>query len=287
MDMKGTTLFFTAALCAALAANGAEKKKDAPKEPDDPYGFTTTPLLPDGWHVHDKHRPQPPVVDPGMVYGQAPSDAVVLFDGTDLSMWRGTKQDDPKKSKYNPRGEALWKVESGYMECTPTGDLVSIREFGDCQIHIEWRTEPGLTALSQGRGNSGVYMMGRYEIQVLDCFENRTYADGMTGALYGQVPPMVNACRKPGEWQSYDIFFTAPRFDGDQVVSPAYVTVVLNGVLVQHHEAFLGASTYKRVGKYHPHGPTGPIRLQDHGNKTRFRNIWVRELKRDMTKPSK
>ena len=256
-------------------------------EQDKPnWGYSNTPKLPSGWRVHDIDRPQPSVVTPGAKPGAAPSDAIVLFDGTDLSNWVGTKQDDPKKKKYNPNGEALWKVENGYMECSPTGSIRTKRKFGDCQFHIEWRTANPRQGDSQNAGNSGVFMMNRYETQVLDNHENRSYADGMAGSVYGQTPPMVNACRKPGEWQSYDIIFQAPRFEGDALVSPAYVTVLLNGVLVQHKTEILGPTSHKKRAVYKAHGKD-VISLQDHNNNTRFRNIWIRELDlmKDDSKP--
>jgi hypothetical protein len=225
------------------------------------------------WRVHDSRRPQPPVVTPGTFStpeqpGRPPSDAVVLFDGTDLSRWTGRD------------GEARWKVENGYMEVTRTGSIETREHFGDCQLHIEWAAPVEVKGDSQGRGNSGVFLMGRYEIQVLDGYENPTYADGLTAALYGQYPPLVNACRRPGEWQTYDIFFVAPRFDGSRLVSPAYATVVHNGVLVHHHQALMGPTGHRNTSSYDkPHPPEGPLSLQDHGNPVRYRNIWMRRLK--------
>jgi hypothetical protein len=241
-------------------------------------GYDNTPKLPSGWRVHDINRPQPEVVTPGEHPCMPPSDAIVLFNGTDFSSWVGKKQDNPKKKKYNPTGEVLWKVENGYMECTPTGDIYTKQSFGDCQLHIEWRTENPPKGDSQHRGNSGIFMMGRYETQVLDCYDNRTYADGAAGCVYGQTPPVVNACKKPGEWQSYDIIFQAPRFEGEKLISPAYVTVLLNGVLVQHKTEILGPTSHKKLPVYKPHEAKLPLKLQDHNNATRFRNIWIREL---------
>lgn len=275
--MKRLVVLLAAGLLVAGGSNGADKKKPN-------WGYRDTPKLPSGWRVHDIDRPQPEVVTPAEKCGGAPSDAIVLFDGTDLSAWTGTKQANPKKKKYNPKGEALWKVESGYMECTPTGDLRTRQKFGDCQFHIEWQTANPRQGDSQDAGNSGIFMQGRYETQVLDNYENRTYADGMAGCVYGQTPPMVNACKKPGEWQSYDIIFQAPRFEGKQLVSPAYVTVFLNGVLVQHKTEILGATTHKKLPAYKPHGDESVV-LQDHNNNTRFRNIWIRKL--DLMKDGK
>jgi hypothetical protein len=265
---------------SVLSAGGAAKKQPV-------VGYSDTPKLPSGWRVHDIDRPQPRVVAPGATTGQAPSDAIVLFDGTDLSQWTGTKQPNEKKKKYNPEGQALWTVEDGYMQCTPTGDLHTRQAFGDCQLHIEWQSENPPKGSSQGRGNSGVFMMGRYETQVLDNYNNPTYADGSAGCVYGQTPPMVNACKEPGEWQVYDIVFQAPRFDGETLRSPAYVTVFHNGVLVQHKTEILGPTAHKKLPVYKPHAAKLPIKLQDHNNPTRFRNIWIRELDllKDDTKP--
>jgi hypothetical protein len=246
------------------------------KEPN--LGYDNTPILPSGWRVHDIARPQPEVVTPAAQVGQAPSDAIVLFDGSDLTSWAGSKQENPKKKKFNPTGEALWLVENDYMQCTPTGDLYTKQAFGDCQLHIEWQSENPPNGDSQGRGNSGVFMMGMYETQVLDCFENRTYADGGAGCVYGQTPPLVNACHKPGEWQTYDIIFQAPRFKGGALVKPAYITVLLNGILVQHKTEILGPTSHKKLPVYKAHAEKLPIKLQDHNNPTRFRNIWIREL---------
>lgn len=254
---------------ASVCVQAAEKKPN--------WGYSDTPKLPSGWRVHDIERPQPDVVTPAQNPGGAPSDAIILFDGTDVSAWTGIKQDNPKKKKYNPDGNMLWKVKNGYLECTPTGDIRTKEKFGDCQFHIEWQTANPRQGNSQNAGNSGVFMQGRYETQVLDNYKNRTYADGMAGCVYGQQPPLVNACRKSGEWQSYDIIFQAPRFDGDVLVSPAYVTVFLNGVLVQHKQEVLGPTTHKKLPVYKPHGDD-VIQLQDHNNNTRFRNIWIRKL---------
>jgi 3-keto-disaccharide hydrolase len=242
--------------------------------PKAPVGYDDTPMLPGSpWRVHDARRPQPTVVTPGTASapeqaGRPPSDAVVLFDGTNLSAWTGRE------------GEAKWQVANGSMEVTRTGDIETREHFGDCQLHLEFATPAEVKGDSQGRGNSGVFLMGRYEIQVLDGFDNLTYADGITASIYGQFPPLVNACRPPGEWQSYDIFFVAPRFDGERLLSPAYITVVHNGVLVHNHQAALGPTGHKNLSSYdRPHAAEGPLKLQDHGNPVRYRNIWVRRLK--------
>lgn len=240
-------------------------------------GYDDTPMLPDSkWRVHDGRRPQPEIVTPGTCStqdepGQAPSDAIVLFDGKDTSKWIAADG-----------GEVKWKVENGYMEVNRTGSIQTEALFGDCQLHVEWAAPEEVKGESQGRGNSGVFLMGRYEIQVLDCYDNITYADGSTAAVYGQYPPMVNACRKPGEWQTYDIIFEVPRFDGDELVSPAYVTVIHNGVLVHHRQEIMGPTGHRTVASYDaPQPPKGPISLQDHGDSVRYRNIWIRELESD------
>ena len=240
------------------------------EKPKAPIGYDDTPMLPGGrWHVHDGTRPQPRVVTPEDAPGMAPSDAVVLFDGTDLSGWVG--RDD---------GPAQWKVENGYMEVVRgTGDIETRDHFGDCQLHLEWAAPSVVEGDSQGRGNSGVFLMGLYEIQVLDGYDNPTYADGITSAIYGQYPPLVNACRKPGEWQTYDIFVVAHRFEGEKLVSPACVTVVHNGVLVHHCQEIMGPTGHRTVSSYDKvYPPKGPVHLQDHGNPVRYRNIWVREI---------
>ncbi len=266
-------------LCAGimmvLAAIPPEGYGDGPNTEREKH--QDNPRLPSGWRVHDFDRPLPRVVTPGPTAADAPSDAVVLFDGSSLDEWVGCVSTN-RKYGYNPNGEALWKVENGYVEITPTGSLVSRKKFGDCQIHLEWSAPVPPKGTSQERGNSGVFIMGKYEIQVLDCFENTSYADGMTAAVYGQQPPLVNACRQPGAWQTYDIIFKAPRFDGDTVVTPAYVTVLLNGVVVQNHTPYLGETVHKKLPVYKPHEEKGPILLQEHNNPVRYRNIWVREL---------
>ena len=233
------------------------------------YGYQDTPLLPgSSYRVHDSARPQPAIVRPPEQAGAPPSDAVVLFDGADLAGWQSVAG-----------GAAGWKIEQGYMEVAPgTGDIETQAHFGDCQLHLEWAAPAEVVGESQGRGNSGVFLMGRYEIQVLDCYENPTYADGTTGAVYGQFPPLGNACRPPGEWQSYDILWRAPRFAGQTLARPAYVTVLLNGIVVQHHTELQGPTQHRQLAAYTPHPATGPLRLQDHGNPVRFRNIWYRPL---------
>jgi hypothetical protein len=248
-----------------------------PRERTSPPGYEDTPVLPgQKWRVHDLHRPHPPVVAPGGRAGDPPSDAIVLFDGKDLSQWVQRGRGAERGKLVPPR----WKVEHGYMEVVGgTGDLMTKEKFGDCQLHIEWAAPAEIDGSGQWRGNSGVLLMSRYEIQVLDSWENPTYADGQAGAIYGQWPPLVNPARRPGEWQSFDIVFEAPRFEGDQLVKPAYVTVFYNGVLVHHRQEIIGRMAHRRVGTYAPHGPEEPLALQDHDTKVRYRNIWIRRLK--------
>jgi hypothetical protein len=213
-------------------------------------------------------EPVPPVVTPGQT-GAPPSDAIVLFDGSDLSGW----------SAQNG-GDAGWQVEGGVMTVVPgSGNIVTRRGFGDLQLHIEWQTPSGVLGVGQGRGNSGIYFMERYELQVLDSYDNRTYSNGQAGAIYKQHIPMVNASRKPGEWQSYDVVFTPPRFGEDGTLSsPAYMTVFHNGVLIQNHVELRGPTEYIGKPPYEAHADRLPLLLQDHGNPVSYRNIWVREV---------
>lgn len=244
-----------------------------------------TPLLPGGkWRVHDMNRPTPEVVQPGSSGtqerpGEPPSDAVVLFDGSDLSKW--IQEYTFKENGQKKRGERdpLWKVKDDSVQVAGgTGSIRSRESFGSCQLHVEWSAPAPHGKRGQKRGNSGIFLMGLYEVQVLDSYNSRTYADGQAAAVYGQTPPLLNACRKPGEWQSYDIIFTAPRFEDGKVVSPAYLTLLHNGVLVQNHTAYQGPTVWKKLAKYKPHAERLPIRLQDHGDPVKYRNIWIRPL---------
>jgi hypothetical protein len=266
-----------ALLLALSAVLPAQPPPAAPKADigDDRRGYNDTPQLPDQpWKVHDMARPRPPKVAPvPYASAPAPAGAIVLFDGKDLSQWvaqrRGGAVEEPK-----------WKVENGYFEIVPrTGRLATKEKFGDIQLHVEWMILPDSPGAGQSKGNSGVELMGRYEIQLLESHDNPTYADGQAASIYGQWPPLVNASRPPGEWNVYDIFFEAPRFEGEKLVKPAYVTVVHNGILVHHRQQILGRAIHRRVASYAPHAPEEPLTLQDHGHPVRFRNIWVRKLK--------
>jgi hypothetical protein len=272
--MKNKIIVLT--LLAAVSAIPALAQTNMPKPKeitiDGVEGFQDTPMEPDGkWHVHDPARPQPPVVTPGSTFSEnalPPSDAIVLFDGKDLSQFRANKNGGP----------APWSVEDG-VAVSAKDDIVTTNKFGDIQLHLEFREPTPPKESGQGRGNSGIYFMSRYEVQILDCYSNKTYADGGTGGLYGQHPALANACRPPGEWQTYDIIFTAPRFGADgTVISPVFVTVTLNGVVVQNHQAFRGASNWRVPGTYTPHDAEEPLLLQYHNNSVAFRNIWVRPV---------
>jgi hypothetical protein len=247
--MKKTTLFIAGSIVLAGALWAAQ----------------------DQWPVHDLNRPMPPVVAPGPAGSPVPppADAVVLFDGKSLASWTDAKGKPVK-----------WKVENGYMEVVPkTGGIRTSRGFGDCQLHVEWMAPSPAKGTSQDRGNSGVFLMDLYEVQVLDCYGNTTYADGMTAAIYGQFPPAVNACRPPGEWQTYDIVFHRPRFEADgKLLAPARMTVFHNGILVHECAVLTGPTAHKARPPYKMHADQLPISLQDHDHPVRYRNIWLREL---------
>jgi hypothetical protein len=229
--------------------------------------YGDTPDAKHAWSVHDMNRPTPPIIT--VEPGKAPSDAVVLFDGTSLDAW------------LDKDGNACkWKiVEGGAMEVVPkTGEVRTKESFGDCQLHLEFATPAKVEGSSQGRGNSGVFLMGMHEVQVLDCFDNVTYADGQCSSVYAENPPLVNACRKPGEWQTYDIVFHQPIWDGETLKHPGTVTVLHNGVLTQDNWEFEGLSTHCQRKPLKPYATKLPLKLQDHGNPMRFRNIWIREI---------
>ncbi len=231
-------------------------------------GRTDFPMNPEMTEIWD---PEIQVVTPGEKNSDAPSDAVVLFDGQNLSTeWTDEKGDQPG-----------WKVEDGCVTVVKgSGVIQTKRTFNDFQLHIEWRSPSEVVGESQGRGNSGIFLQGLYELQVLDNYNNRTYRNGQAGSLYKQYPPLVNVCKGPGVWQTYDVIYTAPRFNPDGTYfTPPTVTVMQNGVLVQNHVALRGPTVYIGIPEYFvkPHG-AGPIILQDHGNPVSYRNIWIREL---------
>ncbi len=260
MEKSAWKVIFFAGLLLLVSARCGQVPETASKE--NPMGE---------WKIHDPARPMPPVVDPGPAAdpAPAPSDAVVLFDGSDLSAWEDTKGQP-----------ARWKVENGYLEVVKkTGSIRTREKFGDCQLHIEWSAPLAAQGKGQERGNSGVFLMEKYEVQVLDNFRNETYADGMAAAVYGQYPPLVNACRPPGEWQTYDIVFRRPRFSAEgELLQPARMTVFHNGILVQDNVELTGPTAHKKRPPYVAHADRLPLSLQDHGNPVRFRNIWIRNL---------
>jgi Domain of Unknown Function (DUF1080) len=260
-----------AVMFGAAFAGGCEQnvQKSAATPPEQPIGAMDA-----RWKIHDMNRPVPPVVTPGTAStpdkaGTPPSDAVVLFDGKDLSQWQ-----------HKDGSAAKWKVENGYAEVVPKAGFIYTKQpFGDCQLHVEFREPTPPHGDSQDRGNSGVFLQGLYEVQVLDSYDNKTYADGQASAIYGQYPPLVNAARPPGEWQSYDIIFHAPRFSADgKLLRPARFTVLQNGVLTQDNVEPVGPTEHGERPPYKQTPEKLPLALQDHGDPVRYRNIWIREL---------
>lgn len=247
----------------SLGLMGQEKKVH-------PTGYDDTPVIPGSkYRVHDKSRPAPEVVTPHKDLGGAPSDAIVLFDGKSVEAFR-----DKEGKPVN------WTAKDGEL-ITGKGDIFTKESFGSCQFHIEWLTHPDTEGNSQKKGNAGVFFMDRYEIQILDAYNNPTYADGIAGSVYGQTPALKNAVRKPGEWQSYDIIFNAPKLKDGKVVAPATVTVIVNGVVVQNNTVIQGPTRHKDITNYDGIFPEkAPFRIQDHKNNppVKFRNIWVRPL---------
>lgn len=226
------------------------------------------------WKIHDTSRPRPPVIEPGTPStpeqpGKPPSDATVLFNGKDASQWCSMDGSAPK-----------WIVRDGGFECVKgSGYVRTLQNFGDCQLHVEWAAPMPAKGQGQGRGNSGVFLMGLYEVQVLDSYQSATYADGGAGAIYAQHPPLANASLPPGQWQTYDIIFTRPHFtENGELVSSARLTVLHNGVLIQNNAALSGPTGWMRRAPYRAHQDKLPLSLQDHGNPVRYRNIWIREL---------
>jgi hypothetical protein len=244
----------TAGLLACLAADEVH--------PMDSY---------DRWRQHDIRRPRPAAVEPAgsPASAPAPADAVILFDGANLDAWQTPEG-----------GRAPWKISGGFFEVAPgTGPIHTKSRFGDVQLHVEWSAPKPAVGQGQDRGNSGIFLMGLYELQVLDSYRADTYADGQAGAIYGQLPPLSNASRPPGEWQSYDVAFRRPRFDKDgKLTEPARVTLFHNGILVQNNEELFGRTSWLEGQPYEAHPDRGPIQLQDHGHPVRFRNIWIRDL---------
>ena len=260
-----TLAYLATSILSAVSLLAADAEK---------LGYTTTPMIPGTkWHVHDGDRPQPHIVTPGDSFSHnapSPSDATVLFNGKDLSGFQ-----------VGNGGPATWKVENGYMEAVKgSGSIRTKGRFADFQLHVEFATPTVVDGKGQGRGNSGILMNGIYEVQVLDSYGNKTYPDGQAGALYGQTPPLANASKGPGQWQSYDIVFESPRWDPEgKLVKKANVTVIHNGVLLHHKRELIGHTPHQAVGNYNkPHDPEMFIELQDHNNPIRYRNIWIRSI---------
>jgi hypothetical protein len=260
----------------ALSAQAPAPPPAQAQKPSPPIQYVDTPT--GRWMVHDEARPAPPVVTPGVCGAQEtptrpPADAIVLFDGKDLSNWSDMKGEPSK-----------WVVRDGYTESVKGAGYVRTKqEFGSVQVHVEFATPSLVTGSGQGRGNSGVFLQGQYEVQVLDSFENPTYPDGQCGALYGRAVPLVNASCKPGQWQTYDIIYHRPTFDqAGKVTKKAVFTVIHNGIVIQDHVALEGGTGWigpHTITDYTPHADKGPLMFQDHNNPVRFRNVWVRELK--------
>ena len=278
----------------ATAAGIAEAQQGARQGPVQyPPGrgpFDGSPVgsqLPDQkWLVHDHSRPQPRKVTPGVPIPtpSAPSDAIVLFDGKDLSKWNAVSfggrrgGGGPQPGQQPPSTEPQWKIVDGHAEMR--GSIVTKESFGDIQLHVEWTTPPveDPMRVGQQRGNSGIIFMGRYEVQVLSSYDNPTYADGGAGAMYGVYPPMVNPCLPEGQWNTFDFVFEAPRFEGDKLVKPAFCTLFFNGVMVHNRAQFLGSTAHEPLAAYTPHPPELPLQLQGHVGPAWYRNIWVRRI---------
>ena len=272
-------------LASAVVLHAADPKPKAAKagKGDDkpsPIGYSDTPVIPGSqWKVHDIDRPRPAAVAPGKNAGDAPADAIIIFDGKSSD----TLQAKEKDAKGKETGKIIpcpWELKNGEL-LIKGGDCWTKQEFASCQLHLEWMSEPHTAGNSQKKGNAGIFFMDRYETQMLDCHNNPTYADGMTGGVYGQTPPMVNAVRPAGEWQVYDIVFTAPKLENGKVVEPAYITTFVNGICVQNHTKIMGPTKHKQTTDYSGEFPEkAPIRIQDHKNEppVRVRNIWIRPL---------
>ena len=254
-------------LACSLPVAAQQHQLEYAKDGSGVFGYKDTPIQPwSGWHVRDPDQPAPRKVDPGRPgaqtqAGTAPSDALVLFDGKDLSQWQ----------------DSDWRIDRGEAVAMRR-PLVTRQEFGDCQLHVEWQTPDPPVGREMDRGNNGVMLMGMFEVQIFDSYHVKIYPDGQAASIYAQTPPAVNACRKPGQWQSYDIVFFAPRFAEGKLAEPARITVFHNGVLVHHHQEIYGESLHARLPEYTPGKQRGPLVLAAHNNPVRFRNIWIRPL---------
>lgn len=257
-------------LSAALALAADDKDKPSP------IGYFDTPLIIEGgkWKVHDIDRPRPDPVKPAEKLGDAPADAIILFDGKNVDAFTAKE-----KGTNNPI-PCPWAIDNGEL-VVAGGDIFTKLEFGSCQLHAEWKSAPDTKGNSQKKGNGGIFLMDRYETQILDCDNNPTYADGMAGGVYGQTPPLVNAVKKAGEWQVYDIVFTAPKLENGKVIEPARITSFINGICVQNNTKILGPTKHRQQTNYEGEFPEkAPLRIQDHKNDPpiRMRNIWIRPI---------
>lgn len=264
--MRTASLILSLALFCGLAS--AQQPLPASPCPE-MLGYRDTPLIPgQKWKVHDIDRPRPEKVKGTVLATPPPSDAIVLFDGTNLDKWTSYRRGQQQAPE--------WKVEGGTLTVGGRGDLVTKDSFGDIQLHLEWK--PGTKNCGQNKGNSGVILMGRYEVQVLESYDNPTYADGQAGSMYGQFPPLVNATNPADQWNSYDIIFRAPRFKDGRMSEPPRVTIIHNGIVLHHDNAFVGQMAHRIHKAFEPHRAEEPLTLQNHNEATNFRNIWVRKL---------
>jgi hypothetical protein len=263
-EMKKNRILVSAFAIAALVSTNTIAQNRYSSTPPEVSPMPMKPEMTEIWN------PEVTAVTPGKVLGDAPSDAIILFDGKDLSQWVSAKDGSAAK----------WKVIDGRVEVEPgTGDIKTKLKFGDCQLHIEFSAPDEVKDVSQGRGNSGVFFQDRYELQILDSYQNRTYRNGQAGSIYKDTAPLVNAMRSPLEWNTYDVIYTAPRFKPDgRLDYPARITVLHNGVLVQNNTTILGLTNYIGLHLYPEAHGEDVIHLQDHGNKTQFKNIWIRRL---------
>lgn len=273
---------FTTLVSGAIESQAQQQPGAAPAGPPPGRGQMDgsplgDPLPGQKWRVHDRERPQPRKVTPGhpIPTPSAPSDAIVLFDGKDLSKWNaGGGRGGAPAAVTEPQ----WKIVDGHAEMR--GGIVTKESFGDIQLHVEWMTPPvnDATRVGQARGNSGIIFMGRYEVQVLSSYDNPTYPDGAAGGIYGLYPPMVNPCMPEGQWNTFDFVFEAPKFEGEKSTKPAFITLFFNGVMVHNKAQLLGTTSHEPIAIYTPHAPELPLGLQGHVGPAWYRNIWVRRL---------
>ncbi|MDR0795780.1 MAG: DUF1080 domain-containing protein [Tannerella sp.] len=271
--MKKVFVFLTLCVCATYML----AQQATPQAAQQGQQQQVQPPRPPQWNpaATEWYTPVPPKVAPGRSAGQPPSDAIILFDGTNMDKWESSRAVTERGARPDP---SPWKIENGTMVIVPRSGGIQTKEyFGDCQLHIEFKSPPAENHNGQNRGNSGIFLQNTYEVQVLDGDNNETYVNGMVGSIYKQSAPSVNAYTKNGEWQVYDIYWKAPKFDSNGLIEPAQITVVLNGIVIQNHFTLKGDTPYTGLPKYTPHGRL-PLSLQDHGTAVAYRNIWIRNL---------